>query len=116
MFAGEERLDRGQVDRGGPKEEAAEAIRVETDQGYDGGGQGAVFARFRFCFVAEHGNFSYYITEKIVNAFLAGCVPVFAGSSLSLSPAPSLPGLYLISLSTPPPLPHLLPQQGAEAC
>ena len=33
------------------------------------------FSYFRFCFVLENRRHEGYITEKIINAFLGGCIP-----------------------------------------
>ena len=38
------------------------------------------FRSYRFALVMEHNDFSGYITEKIVTAFMAGCIPIYWGS------------------------------------
>ncbi|KAL3904525.1 MAG: hypothetical protein SGARI_004886, partial [Bacillariaceae sp.] len=38
------------------------------------------FHDFRFCLVMENTAMEGYITEKLLNAFLAGCVPVYFGT------------------------------------
>lgn len=38
------------------------------------------FNRFRFALVMENKKASGYITEKILNAFLAGCIPIYYGT------------------------------------
>ncbi len=39
-----------------------------------------VFSRYKFCFVMEHHpSHPSYITEKILMAFIAGCVPIYYG-------------------------------------
>jgi hypothetical protein len=40
-----------------------------------------VYKDFRFCLVMEHINAPGYITEKILVAFWAGCVPVYYGTT-----------------------------------
>jgi len=42
------------------------------------------YSNFRFCLVLEHSNELPYMTEKILMAFLAGCVPIYYGSDLVL--------------------------------
>jgi hypothetical protein len=37
------------------------------------------FSAYKFCLVLEHAMMPGYITEKILNAFLAGCVPIYHG-------------------------------------
>jgi len=38
------------------------------------------YSNYRFCFVMEHtGNHPMYMTEKILMAFAAGCIPVYYG-------------------------------------
>eukprot|EP01047_Picozoa_sp_COSAG01_P037312 COSAG01_NODE_2957_length_6795_cov_8.325119_7_plen_560_part_00 len=37
------------------------------------------FHKYRFCLVMENDNAENYITEKIVNAFVGGCVPIYYG-------------------------------------
>lgn len=39
-----------------------------------------LFADFRFCLVLEHDKTAGYITEKILNAFAAGCIPIYYGT------------------------------------
>jgi hypothetical protein len=39
-----------------------------------------LFADFRFCLVLEHDKTAGYITEKILNAFVAGCIPIYYGT------------------------------------
>lgn len=39
------------------------------------------FSKFRFCLVMENSNHDGYITEKILNAFLGGCVPIWYGTT-----------------------------------
>mmetsp|Transcript_69242 Transcript_69242/g.77466 ORF Transcript_69242/g.77466 Transcript_69242/m.77466 type:complete len:451 (-) Transcript_69242:158-1510(-) len=38
------------------------------------------YSNYRFCLVMEHGREEPYLTEKILMAFLGGCVPVYYGS------------------------------------
>jgi len=39
-----------------------------------------LFSNYRFCFVMEHQDkHAAYITEKILNAFSAGCIPIYYG-------------------------------------
>jgi hypothetical protein len=38
------------------------------------------FSNYRFCLVLEHEYSPGYITEKILNAFLAGCLPIYYGT------------------------------------
>ena len=42
------------------------------------------YSNFRFCLVMEHSKELPYMTEKILMAFLAGCVPIYYGSDLVL--------------------------------
>lgn len=40
-----------------------------------------LYSNYRFCFVMEHASYHpTYLTEKIVMAFSAGCIPVYYGS------------------------------------
>jgi hypothetical protein len=39
-----------------------------------------LFHDFRYCLVMENTAMDGYITEKILNAFLAGCLPVYSGT------------------------------------
>ena len=39
-----------------------------------------LFRRYRFCLVMEHSAVDGYITEKIVMAFLGGCIPIYYGA------------------------------------
>lgn len=39
-----------------------------------------IFSRYRFCLVMENKNWQGYITEKIMNAFLGGCIPIYHGT------------------------------------
>ena len=39
----------------------------------------ALYGRFRFCLVMEHAKEEAYVTEKILMAFLGGCVPIYYG-------------------------------------
>mmetsp|Transcript_2771 Transcript_2771/g.7269 ORF Transcript_2771/g.7269 Transcript_2771/m.7269 type:complete len:410 (-) Transcript_2771:161-1390(-) len=39
-----------------------------------------IFRRYRFCLVMEHGEKKGYITEKLINAFLGGCIPIYYGT------------------------------------
>jgi len=39
------------------------------------------FSYFRFCFVLENRRHEGYITEKIINAFLGGCIPIYYGTA-----------------------------------
>ena len=38
------------------------------------------FRSYRFCLVMENEYVAGYVTEKILNAFLAGCIPIYYGS------------------------------------
>jgi len=38
--------------------------------------------RFRFCLVMESSNLPGYITEKILNAFIGGCIPIYYGTDI----------------------------------
>jgi hypothetical protein len=40
-----------------------------------------VYSEYRFCFVMEHVNHAAYITEKILMAFIGGCIPIYYGAS-----------------------------------
>ena len=39
-----------------------------------------VFGQYRFCLVLENTKKDGYVTEKIINAFLGGCVPIYYGT------------------------------------
>lgn len=39
-----------------------------------------IFSRYRFCLVMENSYWWGYITEKILNAFLGGCLPIYYGT------------------------------------
>jgi hypothetical protein len=39
-----------------------------------------IFQPYRFALVMENKQFDRYITEKILNAFLAGCIPIYYGT------------------------------------
>jgi len=55
-----------------------EEIRSKTSKGWRQ--NHLLFNRYRFALVMENTKQDGYITEKIVNAFLAGCVPIYYGS------------------------------------
>jgi hypothetical protein len=38
------------------------------------------YSKYRFCLVMEHINEESYMTEKILMAFLGGCIPIYYGS------------------------------------
>ena len=40
-----------------------------------------LFSSFQFCLVMENTNQAGYITEKILNAFLSGCLPIYYGTT-----------------------------------
>lgn len=40
-----------------------------------------MFAKYKFCLVMENTNQEGYITEKILNAFLGGCIPIYYGTN-----------------------------------
>ena len=40
-----------------------------------------IYQKFRFCLTMEHNNNRGYITEKILVAFWAGCIPIYWGST-----------------------------------
>ena len=40
-----------------------------------------MFAKYKFCLVMENTNQEGYITEKILNAFLGGCIPIYYGTT-----------------------------------
>eukprot|EP00533_Pseudo-nitzschia_delicatissima_P012002 CAMPEP_0197270032 /NCGR_PEP_ID=MMETSP1432-20130617/6560_1 /TAXON_ID=44447 /ORGANISM="Pseudo-nitzschia delicatissima, Strain UNC1205" /LENGTH=238 /DNA_ID=CAMNT_0042735275 /DNA_START=49 /DNA_END=765 /DNA_ORIENTATION=- len=40
------------------------------------------YSGFRFCLVMEHAKEPAYVTEKILMAFLGGCIPIYYGSEL----------------------------------
>lgn len=39
-----------------------------------------IFSEYKFCLVMEHQSSDGYITEKILNAFLGGCIPIYYGT------------------------------------
>jgi hypothetical protein len=39
-----------------------------------------LFRQYRFCMVMENSVARGYITEKIINAFLGGCIPIYYGT------------------------------------
>ena len=39
-----------------------------------------IFTKFQFCLVMENTNHEGYITEKILNAYLGGCLPIYYGT------------------------------------
>jgi len=66
--------------------ESGERLSLPEQGDYsEGGGMDWSMGRyeqFRFVWAAEHGQNSHgYVTEKIVNAFLAGAVPIYGGAS-----------------------------------
>ena len=42
------------------------------------------YSNYRFCLVMEHAKEQPYLTEKILMAFLAGCIPIYYGSDMAL--------------------------------
>jgi hypothetical protein len=40
-----------------------------------------LFSQFRFCLVLENKQHPGYITEKIINAFISGCIPIWYGTT-----------------------------------
>mmetsp|Transcript_30515 Transcript_30515/g.72161 ORF Transcript_30515/g.72161 Transcript_30515/m.72161 type:complete len:435 (+) Transcript_30515:122-1426(+) len=56
------------------------------------------YENFRFVFSAEHGeNYMGYISEKIVNAFLAGAVPIYFGAQPELLDQVFVPDTYILT-------------------
>jgi len=43
-----------------------------------------LFSKYRFCFVMEHSKSPAYITEKIIMAFIGGCIPIYYGLDIIL--------------------------------
>lgn len=43
-------------------------------------GNSRLYRDYRFCLVMENEAIAGYITEKILNAFLAGCIPIYYGT------------------------------------
>lgn len=39
------------------------------------------YAKYRYCLVMENKKFPGYITEKIILAFLGGCIPIYYGDT-----------------------------------
>jgi hypothetical protein len=44
-------------------------------------GNARLYKDYRFCLVMENEAVVGYITEKIINAFLAGCIPIYYGTT-----------------------------------
>jgi hypothetical protein len=40
-----------------------------------------IFSQYRFCLVLENKRHPGYITEKIINAFISGCIPIWYGTT-----------------------------------
>ncbi len=40
-----------------------------------------LFSHFRFCLVLENGSHTGYVTEKLLYAFLGGCLPIWYGTT-----------------------------------
>lgn len=40
-----------------------------------------LFSHYRFCLVAENSLAPWYVTEKLLHAFAAGCVPIYYGTA-----------------------------------
>jgi len=53
--------------------------------GGPGAEKAAVSAQHLFMYAAENSGCAYYITEKVIHAFLGGSVPVYLGDSASLN-------------------------------
>lgn len=41
--------------------------------------------KYKFCLAIEHSNFPGYITEKILEAYVSNCIPIYFGSSTIVS-------------------------------
>ncbi|KAJ1639611.1 hypothetical protein T492DRAFT_856549 [Pavlovales sp. CCMP2436] len=56
-----------------------------------------LLSRFRFCLVAENSIAPWYVTEKLLHAFAAGCVPLYYGTKdvRAFLPTPSAAVLVL---------------------
>ena len=74
------------VDRGGPcygvekNETRFQMPPAEEFSTTDWASNRDRFSIYRFCLVMENEDQEGYVTEKILNAFLAGCVPIWYGS------------------------------------
>ncbi len=51
------------------------------EMGYEWSTNYQIFSNFRFCLVMENLQQRGYITEKILNAFLGGCIPIWYGTT-----------------------------------
>ena len=40
-----------------------------------------IYARYKYCVVIENDIIDFYVTEKIVSAYLAGCIPIYYGNN-----------------------------------
>ncbi|CAB9506257.1 Glycosyltransferase family 10 (fucosyltransferase) [Seminavis robusta] len=71
--------------RGCPLEEVENTVKHtrKDDQDANGGPftNDALFHNYTFCLVMENKNYPGYITEKILNAFLGGCIPIYYGTT-----------------------------------
>ena len=61
--------ERGRKNGGGGKRENDEHLTNHI-----------IFSSFRFVLAGEHGYWPWYISEKVINAILAGSIPIYLGS------------------------------------
>jgi hypothetical protein len=64
----------------GSREKSSTSILDEEIRSSTWGDNHNLLAKYRFALVMENTKQDGYITEKIVNAFLAGCVPIYYGT------------------------------------
>jgi hypothetical protein len=71
----------GVVDQGGPCAGKAGKKRRKLPKSVSVRRENQVlFSRYRFCLVMENESYHGYVTEKILNAFLGGCIPIYFGT------------------------------------
>jgi hypothetical protein len=69
-----------------------------------------VFSQYRYCLVMENSGRQGYMTEKIINAYLGGCLPIYYGSPADVYSVFSDQSLIYYDVDDPQPALSLLRQ------
>lgn len=56
-------------------------LKIGKKTGYNHNTNRNIFKRYKFALVMENANYPGYVTEKIVNGFLGGAIPVYYGTT-----------------------------------
>jgi hypothetical protein len=55
-------------------------VPIATEGTFDWANNFRLFHDFKYCLVMENRAAKYYVTEKLLNAFLGGCLPIYYGN------------------------------------